>query len=405
MRSLEQALEEILSRVQPLPHEDINVWGGPGRILAETILAGNDLPPFDNSAMDGYALRAEDLRLASPENPAALHLAGKISAGRRPSAPVAPGACFRIFTGSPMPRGADAVVMQEDAEPSGEAQVLFREPIKPFENVRLRGEDVKNGAPLAEPGDRVSPTAAALFAGCGYSLLRVSEQPRAALLATGSELAEPGGWPLMPGEIYETNRLLLSSLLRPAGVDAEIHRLVPDTLEETESRLDGAFQSAHAVITTGGVSVGEYDLVKEALARLGGKVDFWRVAIKPGKPFVFGACRGKPFFGLPGNPVSAMVTALLLVRPALLKMQGARHLELPRAQGRLAEPLSNPGGRRHFLRVRLSSSGEIHQAGPQASHRLGSLAGANGLVDLAPGQTLAAGETASVLLWDFPSPI
>jgi molybdopterin molybdotransferase len=219
------------------------------------------------------------------------------------------------------------------------------------------------------------------------------------LLATGSELQEPGQ-PLAPGRIYESNRLALAALLRHVGAVPRIFPLVADELAATSRALEEACSQCDAVVTTGGVSVGEMDFIKRAFGQVGGELEFWKVAIKPGRPFAFGRCRGKLLFGLPGNPVSALVTFLLLVRPALLRWQGAANLSLPALPGVLAEPLANDGGRRHFMRVKVDSVGRVYSAGIQASHVLSSVAVANGLVDVPPNTTLGAGTAVSVLRWD-----
>jgi molybdopterin molybdotransferase len=219
-----------------------------------------------------------------------------------------------------------------------------------------------------------------------------------ALLATGSELREPGE-PLKQGEIYESNRGMLAGLLRALGSEPIIFPVVRDNLEETTAALSDAFTKADVVISTGGVSVGEFDFVKDAFEQLGGTIDLWKVAMRPGKPFVFGRLGEKYLFGLPGNPVSAFVTFIILVRPALLTLQGAKDLELPSVPGELVESVSNRGDRRHFARVRWTK-GKVQIAGPQKSHLIGSLAEANGLLDLPPGAELKPGAVVQVLLWD-----
>jgi molybdopterin molybdotransferase len=297
-----------------------------------------------------------------------------------------------------LPAGADAVVMQEDTRTS-EAQpdrVQILDRVRPWENIRLRGEDVKTGAVIATPGTRLGAGHLNLLAAVGTTSVRVARRPRVGVLATGSELRPPGK-PLAPGQIHESNRAMLGALLAEAGAEARAYPLVPDSLARTRTALQRAFADCDAVVTTGGASVGKLDFVKAAFAELGGSQEFWKVAIKPGKPFIFGTLAGKFLFGLPGNPVSAFVTFLLLVRPALLRWQGAAHLGLPAHPGTLAEPLVNRGDRRHFVRVRVDDAGLVHSAGTQASHMLHSLASANGLVDVPPETTWAAGTTVRVL--------
>ena len=401
MLELHEALARILAAVPSTAREEVALGEAAGRVAAARLAAPLDLPPFDNSAVDGFAVRAADVAAACPETPARLRLCGRIAAGESPAQEVPSGACARLFTGSPMPAGADAVVMQEDTRvvPEEPGMVLVLDPVKPGENVRRRGEDVKLGATLVEAGDRLSAGRIGLLAAMGRARVLVGRRPVAGLLATGLELREPGQ-PLAPGQIYESNRLALAALVRSAGAVPRIFPLVADTPEATRSALAEALAQCDAVVSTGGVSVGELDFIKDALAELGGTLEFWRVAIKPGRPFVFGRWREKLLFGLPGNPVSALVTFLLLARPALLRWQGAREVVLPAHPGVLAEPLANPGARPHFLRVRVDGAGQVFSAGLQAAHALGSLAAANGLVEVPPQTTLPRSSRVSVMRWE-----
>jgi len=401
MLELEEARERVLAMIPTWRAESVVLSDALGRIVAEPARAPIDLPAFDNSAMDGYAVRASDLKSATAARPVSLLLCGKIPAGEIPRDELNTGSCVRIFTGSALPRGADAVVMQEDTRPApdGTAEILFLESVKPWENVRIRGEDVKRGAGLFSPGDRISVGGAGLLAALGVREVRVSRQPLIGVMSTGDELLE-SGQPLVPGKIYESNRAILAPLLARAGVRPKVFPLVPDTLAATQTALEKAFGECDAVVTTGGVSVGEHDFVKNAFAELGGVMDFWKVAVRPGKPFVFGRWKEKLLFGLPGNPVSALVTFLLLVRPALLRWQGAANIDLPTIQGCLAEPLANQGERRHFMRMAVDAAGTVRSAGFQSSHILSSLAKANGLVDVPARTALRAGAIVSVLQWE-----
>jgi molybdopterin molybdotransferase len=368
--------------------------------LADQIRSPINLPIFDNSAMDGYAVRAADLASATPDSPARLRLAGKVAAGEVFPGKVASGTCVRLFTGSPLPAGADAVVMQEDTHPNPgtPSEVTILASVSPGENVRAHGEDVKQGTVLAEAGAVLTPGRIGLLAAAGFGRLRVGRQPVVGLLATGSELTEPGQ-PLAPGHIYESNRTALAALMERVGAVPKVLPLVADVLAGTSEALVNAFNQCDAVVTSGGVSVGETDFLKPAFEQIGGELEFWKVAMKPGRPFVFGRRRGRLLFGLPGNPVSALVTFLLLVRPALLRWQGATEASLPAYPGTLAEPLANPGERRHFMRVQVDPTGKVQLAGFQASHALSSLAAANGLVDVPAHTTLAAGSAVTVLRW------
>jgi molybdopterin molybdotransferase len=399
MLTLESALERILGRIVSLPAETVSLSHADGRVLRAESLSLTDLPAFDNSAMDGYAVRAAETGGAAPDSLKWLKLTGQIAAGEAPDCSVESGTAVRIFTGSMMPAGADAVVMQEDtltlAERPGE--VAVKDGVKPWENVRFKGEDVKRGKSVVPVGTRLTAAQIAVMAACGIGQVEATHQPVVGLLATGSELVE-AGQPLQPGQIYESNRLMLASLLDKWGVRTIIYPIVTDTLEATRVALQRAFSECDAVVTSGGVSVGGFDFVKDAFTSLGGKLDFWRVSIKPGKPFVFGEWDGRFLFGLPGNPVSAFVTAAVLMRPALMRMQGMADVSLPKLNAIVAEPITNRGDRRHFVRVILDAAGNVKLAGTQASHQLHSLAAANALLDVPPDTTLATGTSVKVFL-------
>ncbi len=398
---LEEAVERILKAVPAPVAETVPLMEAHGRVAVEPILSPVDLPLFDNSAMDGYAVRAGDVAAASPEQSVELEIAGRIEAGQTFDAKIGTGQCARVFTGSPLPAGTDAVVMQEDTRTKADRpnRVFVTDAVKPWENVRLRGEDVRAGTALIEAGNVLTIGRLNLLGATGLATVKVGQQPKAGLLATGSELIEPGQ-ERKPGQIYESNRLGLATLISKAGGVARVFPLVPDNLESTQEAIEKAFEECDILVTSGGVSVGELDFVKEAFEQSGGKLEFWKVAIKPGRPFVYGQRKGKFLFGLPGNPVSALVTFLLLVRPALLRWQGAIETGLPVSRGELAEVLNNRGSRRHFMRVRMGADGKVYSAGTQASHILSSLAAANGLVDVPADAVLPAGTSVRVLRWD-----
>lgn len=401
MLELEEALARIFARLPGAKNECVPLRDARRRITTEPVTASIDLPVFDNSSMDGYAVRAADVAGASAENPARVRLICRVPAGEVSKIHLAAGECVRLFTGSPLPDGADAVVMQEDTRicSTNPDQILVTDSVKPWENVRFRGEDVKRGARLVEAGEILTPGHIALLAATGVVEVKVGRRPIVALIATGSELQEPGQ-PLAPGQIYESNRSALSPLIEDAGGIVKLFPIVPDEPATTESVLKKALEECDIVITCGGVSVGELDFVKASFEKLGGTLDFWKVSIKPGRPFVFGQ-RGKKFlFGLPGNPVSAFVTFLMLARPALIRWQGGDQLSLPKHPGILTEPLANPGGRRHFMRVRVDGLGQVRSAGIQASHILSSTAAANGLLDVPPQTTLPVGTEVEVMRWD-----
>jgi molybdopterin molybdotransferase len=399
---LEQALENILALIPPAKGESVPLNEACGRVVAQAITAATALPPFDNSSVDGYAVRAKDVAGATAQKPVTLKLAGRVAAGESFKGELAAGQCIRIFTGSPMPRGADAVAMQEDTREDANLpqEMNFLDSVKPWENVRFRGEDVKLGARVANAGDLLDSAQIGLLAATGLARVQVGRRPSVALLATGSELKEAdGNTTLAPGQIFESNRALLAPLIRAAGGVPKVLPIVPDDEEATRAALTHAFAECDIAVTCGGVSVGEMDFVKSAFEDLGGRLQFWKVAIKPGRPFVFGQHRENFLFGLPGNPVSAFVTFLLLVRPALLRWQGAARVGLPSSPGILSEPLANPGNRRHFVRVTVDDKGQVASAGTQASHILSSLASAHGLVDVPPQTTYPAGTQVPVLRW------
>ena len=364
MLSLEDAVVRILQVVPAPSPENLPLADAHNRFLLEPVVSPIDLPPFDNSAMDGYAVRAVDVVSAKREAPVKLKLAGKIAAGETFNGELKAGECIRIFTGSALPAGADAVVMQEDTrnDPADAKSVLITDTAKPWENVRLRGQDIRTGTTILQAGEKITAAAIALLAATGATTVRVARRPKVALLATGSELREPGA-EIKPGQIYESNRVALAALISTAGGIPEIFPIIRDDLASTRTALEDALSQCDIVVTSGGVSVGEMDFVKQAFEQVGGKLEFWKVAIKPGRPFVYGQRKGKFLFGLPGNPVSAFVTFLLLVRPALLRWQGAANVNLPLSRGELAEPINNQGSRRHFVRVRMSPDGKVRSAG------------------------------------------
>jgi molybdopterin molybdotransferase len=401
MLELEVALDRILALLPAPELERIPLHAAHRRVLAENKVSAVDLPGFDNSAVDGYAVRSQDVQKATGASPVMLRLAGRVAAGESFKGELAGGSSVRLFTGAPLPRGADAVVMQEDTWTSAEVPdaVQILDGVKPWENIRFRGGDLKKGAAVAGAGDALTAARIQLLAATGSSEILVGRKPVTALLATGSELVEPGQ-PITDAKIHESNRLGLAALVNRAGGVPKIMPLVKDVLADTRAALDTAFQESDIVITSGGVSVGETDFVKSAFQALGGELQFWKVAIRPGRPFAFGRLHNKLLFGLPGNPVSAFVTFLLLVRPAIARWQGARDIALPSHLATLAEPFANQGNRRHFLRVIVDGLGNVRSAGSQESHLLGSLAAANALLDLAPGMTLAAGDAVKVMRWE-----
>ena len=398
MLEVDDAQKRIVSAVQPLASENVPLDQTVRRILAKHVAAPISLPSFDNSAMDGYAVHAVDVQTAAAATPVSLKCIGAVPAGQAIETAVNRGTCVRLFTGSALPDGANAVVMQEETRIANGMIEVFSS-VKPWENVRLAGEDIKAGIVVGEQGEPVTAARLALFGALGIAELPVIRRPIVGVIGTGNELVttgQPG-----PGQIYESNRLCLASLITQIGADVRVFALVRDSLGETRAALQAAFEVCDVVVTTGGVSVGEHDVVKPAFQAIGGTCEFWKIAVKPGKPFMFGRWREKLLFGLPGNPVSAFVTCLVLVRPALLKLQGAKNLWLPAHPGILAEEFANQGDRIHFIRANVDPKGMVCSAGLQASHALGSLANANALLAMPPETIWPAGRTVEVLRWEF----
>jgi len=391
---VEEALEQILARASVLEAESVDVTSALGRILAEPIVSGREIPPWANSSMDGYAVRASDTR----EGPAQLRVVGRIAAGALPSRAVGAGEAVRIFTGAPLPDGADAVVPQEDVEVEGD-RVRVPGGVATGAYVRPRGEDVRRGDHVLSPGQRLGPAEIGLLATLGHSPVRVHRRPRVAILSTGNELADLGTEP-GPGQIPNTNTYSLMAQVTEAGAVAVNLGIAPDRLEAIEERLAWG-RDADVLLSSAGVSVGELDLVREALTRSGAELHLWRVSMRPGKPITFGSWARRLVFGLPGNPVSAMVTFELFVRPALLRMSGRLDVDRPRLVARARTPIPNPGARRGYLRVRLERGAdglEAELTGDQGSAILRSMTLADGLAVVPGDTTIGAGERLEVIL-------
>jgi molybdopterin molybdotransferase len=390
MTTEETALAHILAAIAPLSAEAVPLAEADGRYVAQEIRAHIPLPGFDNSAMDGYAVRAAEAGAG-----ALLRLAGEQPAGASLGLALGAGEAIRIFTGAPLPAGADAVVMQEDTRVDA-ATVEISGGVEPGENIRRAGSDLCAGQSLVATGEPLTPPRIGVLASQGFAQIAVARRPRVAILATGDELAGPGE-PLAPGRIHESNTAMLAALIRRAGALVTLLGIAPDEPARLRESLRAGLHY-DALVVCGGVSVGARDFVKQELAALGVALDLWRVAIKPGKPFAFGRAAGCSVFGLPGNPVSAFVTALCFVRPAILKMQGALETSLPAATALAAADLANPGDRPHYLRGWLAD-GKFTPAGRQESHALFGLSQSNAIVLLAPGTALHAGDGVTALLF------
>ncbi len=402
MMPMEEALERLLSQVSALGRtESVTTPLARGRVLAQDLVSPLDVPPYDNSAMDGYAMRAADVAelAAQGGEGAVLPVSQRVPAGSVPVA-LQPGTAARIFTGATVPAGADAVLMQEQceaiADPAGASlgQVRIRGALTPGLHIRRRGEDLRVGQTVLSAGSRLNAASLGLAATAGAAALTVAARPRVALFSTGDELVLPGQ-PLGPGQIYNSNRTTLHALLLAMGCEVRDLGIVPDTLDATRAALRDAAKDADLILSSGGVSVGEEDHLKPALEREG-RLDLWQIAIKPGKPLAFGevtSVGGRTWFmGLPGNPVSSFVTFLLFVRPVLLRMQGATQLA-PRGFQLPAEfTWTKADKRREFLRAKLSDAGGLQLFGNQSSGVMSSAAWADGLIDLPPGSTVEPGQ-------------
>lgn len=412
----DEALRSVLAQAAPLPAELVEAGAALGRVLAAPVAARRTLPPADCSAMDGYALRAADVANAGPGRAVCLRVSGEVAAGGR-AAPLGPGEAARIFTGAPLPQGADAVVPQEQAEAlAGAGQVRIAVAAPPGAHIRRAGEDVQAGDEVLPAGARLGPGQIGMLAALGRTLAAVHRRPRVALLSSGDELVEPDG-DASGGRIVSSNAYALAAQCREAGalpINLGIARDDPEAL----AALLRAGLEADLLVSTAGVSVGDHDHVRPVLAALGCRLVFWGVRVKPGYPVAFGIFDGAPdaapgagpgrrgplVFALPGNPVSAMVSFEQLVRPVLLRMGGHRELSRPVLRAELGETLRKSAGRRHYVRVRLSREGGrvvARSTGNQSSGALHSMTLADGLLIFPEAATeLRKGSEARVQLLD-----
>ena len=413
MISVEEALARVLDRVSVLEPETKRVLDAQGQVLAEDVVATYSIPPYDNSAMDGYAVRAEDTRGASEQTPVRLTVVGDLAAGYVSDRPVTKGTAIRIMTGAPLPPGADAVVQFENTdERMGDKQgsqrktvTIYRE-ASPRLNVREAGEDVRQGQTVLKRGAVLRAGEIGVLASLGRRDVSVIRRPKVAVLSTGDELVEIDA-PLQPGKIRNSNSYSVASLVLKYGGIPIMLGIARDELNEVVGRLRQA-ADADLLITSGGVSVGDFDVVKDALTAEG-EVTFWQVRMKPGKPLAFGNIRGIPHLGLPGNPVSAMISFEQFARPAILKMLGKTVFKKPEVKAIVHGEARNKDGRRQFLRAYVERrGGEWHASltGPQGSGILMSMALANGLV-IVPEDVPAirTGDLVTVQMLDWPEDV
>jgi len=391
LKPLDDALADLLAQARPLPGSDtVATFDADGRVLLADAVSPLQVPPQDNSAMDGYAVRRADVTAPGVELPVSQRIAAGMA-----GEPLAPGTAARIFTGAPVPAGADAIVMQEDCEALDAGRVRVNAMPAPGQWVRRAGEDITRGATVLTAGTRLGPAELGLAASIGLAVLQVARRPRVALFSTGDELAMPGEVPperMKPGAIYNSNRFFLRAMLLRLGCEVTDFGIVPDRRDVTIATLREASSAHDLILTSGGVSVGEEDHVKPAVQALG-TLDLWQVAMKPGKPFAYGRVGEAHFMGLPGNPVSSFMTFALLVRPFLLRLQGVRDVA-PKsiaATARFDWPKADK--RREFLRVRQDGAGGLELFSNQSSGVLTSTVWGDGVVDNPAGQAIAQGDT------------
>jgi molybdenum cofactor synthesis domain-containing protein len=394
---------EILGAVAPLEATAVSLRDALGLVTARDVVAAEAVPPFANTAMDGYAVRAGDTTGAGPEAPVRLAVVGELPAGRAPTRAVGSGEAIRIMTGAPMPGGADAVVMVEYTERDGDA-VRVMHAARPGDHVRPAGGDLASGDAVFAAGTVLAPAHLGVLASLGVQEVDVVRRARVGVLSTGDELVEAGG--LHPGQIRDSNRPMLLALVAEAGADAADLGVAPDDEEVITRTLEDGLASCDVVLTSGGVSVGDYDYVKAALDRLGG-LQSWQVAIKPAKPLAFGVIGGTPVFGLPGNPVSSLVSFELFARPSLLQMMGHERRFRPEVRATAAHAMPRkPDGKLHLDRVRVDTEGDRFVAartGAQASNVLSATAAANGLALLPDGDGVPEGGDLRVVRLDWPA--
>jgi molybdopterin molybdotransferase len=401
MITVDEALNKILSNVHPLGLEKIPILETLGRVIAEDIYAHRDIPPLDNSAMDGYALRFEDVQKASSDNPIRLEVIEDLPAGFISKKKLEKGKAIRIMTGAPIPKGADTVIPVEETKKENGFVLIFKG-AGVGENIRKAGEDVKKGDRVISAGDGIRPAEVGMLASVGRSSVSVYQKPLVAILCTGDELVDVDGQ-LDEAKIISSNSYTLSAQVKECGAIPIQLGIAKDSKEEIEEKFRQGIR-ADVLVSSAGVSVGDYDFVKDVMKHLGLEMVFWKVAMRPGQPLAFGTIAGKPVFGLPGNPVSSMISFEQFVRPSLLKLMGFRQLFRPIIEAILKEEIKKIFGRRYFIRGSVSfEKGEyfVTTTGEQGSGILRSMVKANGLIVIPESQEMVrAGEKVKVQLLD-----
>jgi molybdopterin molybdotransferase len=396
---VEEAIQVIMKSIQILGLEKVDILSSLGRILGEDIYAPYHIPHWDNSAMDGYAVIHKDIGYASSENPAKLKVVEDLPAGYTSKNKLERGEAIRIMTGAPIPEGSDTVVMVEDTQREGNQVKIFKA-ISRGENIRKAGEDVRKGTLVMPSGSIIRPAEIGMLASLKRSFIFVYQKPTVAVISTGDELIDVDG-EFTEGKIVGSNTYSLASLVKDTGATPLILGIAKDKPEELMNRFKVALH-ADMIVSSGGVSVGDYDLVKDILKELGAEMKFWKVAMRPGQPLAFGMIEGKPTFGLPGNPVSCMVSFEQFVRPSILKASGHRRLFRSLVEARLKEPIKKKSGRKYFIRCIVNVEDGMYVAtttGEQGSGILMSMVRANGLMVLPEEKTtFKAGETVKVQL-------